>query len=437
MEGSSSKGSLVARLGLTFQLIGQIFVTPMVAFSLTYLVVFGASNGQLSLSISMDMLPWIGLASLVYGMTALMLALVFGGFTPLRVVEHGGWRMAMGFTRNPHSGAHRAHARRKYARSSHGRLSLLVHDRCAQGHPLWTIRGSLILLAIPFQVALATIPLVLVLVFPDGVVAQHRQLELALLLYGVCLYFFIRLFPRFARRYITLASLARKLLGNTFRVTWAFPVLLLWYMGQISSSIVQRVFGADMTLNFQFEQHVFEAMISAHSIPETSFLNLLTALAVMPMAAFTTLAVLGGGSAQPPEWMRSEVAEVEDAVQDQLDALSSSVERLHHQHHKQTVVHEHQHRPALVQPLLVNVLAEAQGDMARLPSAASPEADSASIVDGLDIGAWVASSGGEPLPQPSANETSTNGRVDEDLRRPVDVGHDEPVIRGFDIDNDG
>jgi hypothetical protein len=39
-------------------------------------------------------------------------------------------------------------------------------------------------------------------------------------------------------------------------------------------------------------------------IPETSFLDLLTALAVMPLAAFTTLAVLEGGSTNPPDWMK-------------------------------------------------------------------------------------------------------------------------------------
>ena len=282
---------------------------------------------------------------------------------------------------------------------------------------------------------MATIPLVLVLVFPDGVVAQNRQLELALLLYGVCLYLFIRLFPGFARRYITLASLARRLLGNTFRVTWAFPVLLLWSMGQISSSIVQRVFGSDMTLNFQFEQHVFEAMISAQSIPETSFLNLLTALAVMPMAAFTTLAVLGGGSASPPEWMRPEVAEMDDAVQDQLDALSASVERLHHQHHQQTVVQEHHHQPAVVQPVVLNthtaVVAEATDEATKDASGES----GSSIVDGLDINAWVASTKDSQASMPPANQQPEAGNGIDMHRSLSDVRHDEPVIRGFDVEN--
>jgi hypothetical protein len=116
---------------------------------------------------------------------------------------------------------HQFNTRQRYASSSHARLSLLVHDRFLAGHALWTTRGSLVLLAIPFQVLLATIPLTLVLLFPEGVVHQHRQLELAFLLYCICLFFSIRVFPRFARRYITLASLGRKFLGNTLKISWA------------------------------------------------------------------------------------------------------------------------------------------------------------------------------------------------------------------------
>ena len=142
-----------------------------------------------------------------------------GGFTPLRVIDAGGWRLALGLTRHKGSTVHRFTARQNYASSAHGQLSTLVYDRFAAGHALWTIRGSLVLLAIPFQVLLATIPLSLVLLFPEGVVHQNRQLEMALLLYVMCLYISIRIFPGFARRYITLASLGRKFLGNTLRLS--------------------------------------------------------------------------------------------------------------------------------------------------------------------------------------------------------------------------
>ena len=415
MESQPSIGSLAARLGLTFQLIGQIFLTPFVAFSLTYLIVFGAYSGGLMLRVEMEMLPYIGLTSLIYGMTALVLALTLGGFMPLSVVERGGWRLALGLTRNSKSGAHRITARRRYANSSHGRLAMLVHDRCVEGHPLWTIRGSLILLAIPFQVALATIPLVLVLVFPEGAVAQHRQLELALLLYAVCLYMSIRLFPGFARRYVKLANIARKLLGNTFRISWAFPIFLLWSMGQISSYIVQRVFGSNMSLNFQIEKQIFETMISAQSIPETSFLNLLTALAVMPMAAFTTLAVLGGGATAPPQWMRTKQPEEHNPLNERLDQLSSTVDKLQEEHHWSQHQPPTTHQPAVVQPVVAPVF---------MSGVSAPVSGEPSVVDGLDIDGLFS----EPeQPEPSVLDSS----------RPASPNTSEPahqarVIRGFD-----
>lgn len=419
MEGQPSIGSLAARLGLTFQLIGQIFLTPFVAFSLTYLIVFGMSTGQLMLRVELDMLPYIGLTSLVYGMTALVLALGLGGFMPLNVVERGGWRLALGLTRNSKSGAHRIAARRRYANSSHGRLAMLVHDRCAQGHPLWTIRGSLILLAIPFQVALATIPLVLVLVFPEGAVAQNRQLELALLLYAVFLFVSIRLFPGFARRYITLANIARKLLGNTLRVSWAFPIFLLWSMGQISSYIVQRVFGSEMSLNFQIEKQLFETMISAQSIPETSFLNLLTALAVMPMAAFTTLAVLGGGATAPPRWMRAkEAGDDDDSMNERMDQLSSVVDRLQEDQHRARTPPNANHRQAMIQPGAVSAVA---------PHSIDQRVGQPSMVDGLDLDGLLA----EVETDPSA-ETPSEGAVVTD---PEVASHRDPVIRGFDTND--
>lgn len=412
MESRQAVGSLIARVGLTGQLLGQIFLTPMAAFALTYLLVFSADGGDFRLSIEVEMIPWIGMASLFYGMLALLLALGMGGFTPLKVIESGGWRLALGLTRHQGSSVHRFAARQKYASSSHGRLSLLVHDRFEAGHALWTIRGSLVLLAIPFQVMLATIPLSLVLMFPEGVVHQNRQLELALLLYGICLYISIRVFPSFARRYITLASLGRKFLGNTLRISWAFPIFLLWSMGQLSSYIVQRALGEDIALNIAFEKQLFESLISAGSSPETSFLNLLTALAVMPMAAFTTLAVLGGGAGQPPSWMRPGGKASVDDTQEQLDTLSAGLDQLAADvNHAKVSQPAPAYTPAMVQHVVVPVATQQQ----RVDPA--PE-QTASIVDDLDFDALASQVAGHE-PQVPGSSTAYN----------------EPVIRGFDLES--
>ena len=97
MEGRQAVGSMIARVGLTGQLLGQIFLTPMAAFALTYLLVFSAKGGDFRLSVEMDMMPWIGMASLFYGMLALLLALGMGGsrhFVSLNRVV-GDWRLAL------------------------------------------------------------------------------------------------------------------------------------------------------------------------------------------------------------------------------------------------------------------------------------------------------------------------------------------------------
>tara|TARA_B100000524_G_scaffold335610_1_gene224930 strand:- start:189 stop:1064 length:876 start_codon:yes stop_codon:yes gene_type:complete len=287
-----------------------------------------------------------------------------------------------------------------------------VYDRFAAGHALWTIRGSLVLLAIPFQVMLATIPLSLVLLFPDGVVHQNRQLEMALLLYVMCLYISIRIFPGFARRYITLASLGRKFLGNTLRISWAFPIFLLWSMGQLSSYIVQRVLGEDIALNIAFEKQLFESLISAGATPETSFLNLLTALAVMPMAAFTTLAVLGGGAGEPPAWMRPTSVRIDDDTQEQLDSLSSGLNQLAAEvAQSQATQAAPAYAPAFVQHVMLPAVQESQ-------SPPEPVQGSPSLVDDLDIDGLLSSPSASPPSEPTQPPS-----------------HNEPVIRGFDVES--
>ena len=268
------------------------------------------------------------------------------------------------------------------------------------------------LLAIPFQVMLATIPLTLVLMFPDGVVHQNRQLELALLLYGMCLFFSIRVFPGFARRYIRLASLGRKFLGNTLRISWAFPIFLLWSMGQLSSYIVQQALGEDIALNIAFEKQLFESLISAGSSPETSFLNLLTALAVMPMAAFTTLAVLGGGAGQPPSWMKPSEGRSADDTQEQLDMLSAGLDHLSAEVNEAKVATPQAYAPAVVQQVMIPVVSPVE----ERPALAQ---NTGSIVDDLDFDGLAARVADQQ------DETSSSP-----------VSHNDPVIRGFDLNLD-
>ena len=113
----------------------------------------------------------------------------------------------------------------------------------------------------------------------------------------------MKYFPLLAKRYIGIASFTRKWLISMTKISWLAPVLILWLMGRIASVVVIGWLGSDLELNIDLEKTFFQSTLDIGYVPETSFLDLIAALAVIPLATFTTLAVLGAGSGEPPEWM--------------------------------------------------------------------------------------------------------------------------------------
>ncbi|MEC7272838.1 MAG: hypothetical protein VXV85_04250 [Candidatus Thermoplasmatota archaeon] len=318
MGGDSQRGPLTARIWLTFVVFCQIFLTPLAAFSITYLLQLDMNGENITIGIQREMLPWIMAASLSYGMLALLLALIMGGYQPIRIVERGGWKAALGMSRGGRSASSLRRARETFSSSPHGSLSTLVNRRMMRGHSLISTHGGLLLLAVPFQILLVTIPLTLVMMIPESIVRLNRRLELSILLYIIGLLIAMRLYPRFCRKYIGIATFTRRWLISMTKLSWLAPVLVLWLMGRFASLVVLGWMGQDTELSITFEANLFEAFLGNAMIPETSFLDLLTALAVMPLAAFTTLAVLEGGSTDPPDWMRQQ-----DDVVSRFDSMES------------------------------------------------------------------------------------------------------------------
>ncbi|MGB0200903.1 MAG: hypothetical protein ACPF9X_06210 [Candidatus Poseidoniaceae archaeon] len=303
MAGKGRKKPFSARLWLTIVALCQVFLTPLIAFTLTYLFEFSFFGETINISFQKEMIPWISAASLMYGMVALFLALIIGGYTPIAVIESGGWGKFLKFSRSPRSATQRRVARQNYASSPHGQITVLAHQRWQEGHSIISTHGGLILLAVPFQVLLATLPLAMVLMVPDSVMKENRRLELALILYIFTLGIVMKYYPKIAKKYIGIASFTRKWLISMTKISWLAPVLILWLMGRMASVVVLGWIGSDIDLNIDFEKSFFETTLNIGSIPETSFLDLIAALAVIPLATFTTLAVLGAGSGDPPEWM--------------------------------------------------------------------------------------------------------------------------------------
>ena len=124
-------------------------LTPLIAFTLTYLFEFSFFGETINISFQKEMIPWIGAASLMYGLVALFLALIIGGYTPIAVIESGGWGKFLKFSRSPRSATQRRVARQNYASSPHGQITVLAHQRWQEGHSIISTHGGLILLAVP------------------------------------------------------------------------------------------------------------------------------------------------------------------------------------------------------------------------------------------------------------------------------------------------
>jgi hypothetical protein len=168
----------------------------------------------------------------------------------------------------------------------------------------------------------------MVLMVPDSVMKENRRLELALILYVFTLGIVMKYYPKVAKRYIGIASFTRKWLISMTKISWLAPVLILWLMGRMASVVVLGWIGSDIDLNIDFEKSFFETTLNIGSIPETSFLDLIAALAVIPLATFTTLAVLGAGSGDPPEWMVENLElqkSKEINLSDTVDNLSNAI----------------------------------------------------------------------------------------------------------------
>lgn len=301
---TEQRSPLIARLWLTGVVFGQILLTPMAAFSITYLFEFEKTSAGFSINFQQSMIPWIISASLAYGMIALCLALLVGGFTPKFVIQQGGWLRTIGLVRGRRQADAVAKSKMRVYNSPQGRMTRMVSERLESGYGLLSIHGGLVLLAIPFQLILVVLPLATMLFIPDEWMATHRMLEFSLVSYIIILIFVMQIFPTFSKRFVTIAAFTRRWLISMTKLSWLAPILVLWLLGRLASVIVVTWIGPDIGASIAVEKQVFEDWLNIGSVPDNSFLDLLTALAVMPMSAFTTLVVLGGGSGPLPDWMR-------------------------------------------------------------------------------------------------------------------------------------
>ena len=282
----------------------QVFVAPILAFTATYILKIDWETYTFTLQI--NLLPWIISAAMLYGIISLILGLAVGGYMPTRVAEAGGWWAVMGLTTRKRDADLVDRARLNLTQSPYGKVTRIVHQEVkVNGRPLLEVHGGLQLLAAPLQIVLIMLPLLVLRFVPGEWLQDRRLLELALLIYLAGLVVGLRIFPKFASKVVGVAAIARRILVDRTKLGWLFPVLLLWGIERFIVHIAFQGLGLDYGRwqDVEVERGFLNAILPVDvEIPESSFLDLLVALSLLPMAIFTTMAVLGGGEQDPPRW---------------------------------------------------------------------------------------------------------------------------------------
>ena len=189
--------NLLPRIWLTIVAIGQIVLTPIAAFTITYLFDFNIDFNPFVFSVEIrdELFRWIIGASFYSGLTALALALIVGGFSPNIIVKKGGWLSTLKLSNKPRDADLIARAKLRHKNSPYGQMIKLISDQHGDGKSIIAIFGGLQLLAIPFQFIVVVIPwIILMIILPWA--ESGQLLEMVVVCYLVVLIISLRIFQR-------------------------------------------------------------------------------------------------------------------------------------------------------------------------------------------------------------------------------------------------
>jgi hypothetical protein len=315
MEG---RANLSHRLGLALILFVQITIIPIIGFSLTYLIDIDREN--FSIAIRTELFYWILISGLTYGIICLALALIIGGYRPTMIVERGGWLPTLGLSQRKYDPELIDRAKMAAYSSPYGKMSRLVANRIKKDQSeLFAVHGGLQLLAVPSQVLLISIPLIIMEGIPEDFIRKDSALKLGMIGYIIGLWVSFRVQPIISSRLVEFAAMFRKVLWRITKISWILPVIILWGCARLILQFSLSTLGIDITQwhDVQLEGVILNLVAPEAQIPETAILDFLVAISVLPMAAFTTISVLGGSNGLSP-WMRNKEDELENLTQQSL-----------------------------------------------------------------------------------------------------------------------
>ena len=315
MEG---RASLSHRLGLWLILFVQITVIPIIGFSLTYLI--DIDEEDFGISIRTELFHWILISGLTYGVICLALALIIGGYRPTFIVERGGWLPSLGMSQRKYDPELIDISKMAAYSSPYGKMSRLVANRIKDDQSeLFAVHGGLQLLAVPSQVLLISIPLIIMEGIPENFIRKDSAFELGMVGYIIGLWISFRVQPIISEQLVGFAAMFRKILWRITKISWILPVIILWGCARIILQFSLSTLGIDITQwhDVQLEGVILNFVAPEAQIPETAIIDFLVAISVLPMAAFTTISVLGGSNGIP-SWMKNKEKDLENLSQQSL-----------------------------------------------------------------------------------------------------------------------
>jgi len=294
---------ILKQLLLGLIVIVQITMAPILLFSLTYLLDINYEGAQIALRT--ELIHWVVIAGLSYGVVSIALALLVGGFRPFFVANQGG---VLAFLRlSPRRGDPELvdRARLYLQNSPYGKMSRLVSEKTEEGEfDIMSVHGGLQLLAVPMQVILIAVPLAIMEGVPESLIRPSRAFDLGMAGYVVALWVAVRVHPVISIHLVGIAAMFRNVVWRVSRLSWILPIFLYWLVARLV-----LLFSLDLlNVNYsqwhemQLEKIILQIIAPDAVIPDTAILDFIVAISVLPMATFTTISVLGG-SQKMPEWM--------------------------------------------------------------------------------------------------------------------------------------
>ena len=317
---------LYQRFVLYAVVVLQVTLVPIAGFSLTYLLEVDQDN--FSIAVRTELIYWIVIAGLLYGFLSLLLALFFGGYRPASVADRGGWMPILGLSRRSGDPELIDRTRLALQGSPYGRMARLVHEKTVgEGHDLIAVHGGLQLLAVPMQVLLIAVPLLIMEGVPEEVIKPDRAFELGMAGYMIALWMAVRIQPVVSSGLVSYAAMFRSVLWRISRFSWILPVLLFWIIARTFLAASLGWLDVDVTQwnEVQLETVLLHAVVPDAVVPETAVIDFLVAISVLPMATFTTLSVLAG-THDMPDWMKGQESGLENLQMDLLEAPETEEE---------------------------------------------------------------------------------------------------------------